>query len=88
VGGYCGSANLLESGNFLLDPAKLADEGRFRLARHFGRVSPPHRTPYSFYWEGFEDEAFGRRPCDERQKILEDDARKSMQLNGGFFRVL
>jgi hypothetical protein len=23
-----------------------------------------HRTPLPFYWEGFEDEAFGRRPCD------------------------
>ena len=20
--------------------------------------------PHPFYWEGFEDEAFGRRPCD------------------------
>ena len=29
-----------------------------------GRLSPPLELPYPFYWEGFEAEAFRRRPDD------------------------
>jgi hypothetical protein len=42
MGGYCGGTDPLRSGDFLLAPAQVADEGRFRVAR-FQRMESHER---------------------------------------------
>ena len=46
MGGYCGGADLLESGDFLLRKAESADEGGVRVAWFQGMDS--HERGYGF----------------------------------------